>query len=104
MVSITGLPEKFAILSTKGTILSSIYNNNLKDRLALLGNISIGGAIKRSLHFTNKASLLSENGAKMILVPMDNMSEFAAIPQTVFSNTDVPFYTNGQALLQKAVE
>lgn len=85
-------------------ILSSIYSKNLKGGLAVLGNISIGGAIERSLHFADKVSLLSENGAKMILVPMDNMSEFATIPQTVFGNTDVPFYTNGQTLLQKAVE
>jgi len=46
-------------------IISAIYNKNLKAGLAVLGDISIGGAIEKSLFFADKVSLLSENGAKI---------------------------------------
>ena len=84
-------------------IISALYKKNLKPGLAVLGNISIGGAIERAGNFADKVSSLSENGAKTILVPMDNMTEFGTLPTTIFTNTDVPFYTNAQTLIQKVV-
>ena len=84
-------------------VLSSIYKKNLKSALAVLGNISIGGAIERSLNFADKVSLLSENGAKTVLVPMDNVSELGTLPTTILGKTDVPFYGNSQMLLQKVI-
>ena len=85
-------------------IISSIYNKKLKAALAVLGNLSIGGAIEKSSHFADKVSLLSENGAKTILVPIDNLSELATLPLSVLGKSDVPFYGNSQMLLQKSVE
>jgi ATP-dependent Lon protease len=65
------------------SIISAIYGKNLKPALAVLGNISIGGAVERSLHFADKVTLLSENGAKMVLVPMDNISEMTTLPASI---------------------
>ena len=84
-------------------ILSAIYKKNLKAGLAVLGNLSIGGAIERSLHFADKVTLLSENGAKIVLVPMDNLNEMTSLPASILGKTDTPFYANSQMLLQKAV-
>ncbi|PAU93712.1 TIGR02688 family protein [Aliifodinibius salipaludis] len=84
-------------------VLSDLYNQNLKAGLAVLGNISIGGAIERSNNFTDKVTMLSENGAKTVISPMDNLSEMASIPQSVVGSTDVPFYSNSQMLMQKAI-
>lgn len=84
-------------------IISAIYKKNLKAGLAVLGNISIGGAIERSMNFADKVTLLSENGAKTVLVPMDNLSEMTTLPASILGKTDTPFYSNGQMLLQKAV-
>jgi ATP-dependent Lon protease len=47
--------------------------------------------------------MLSENGAKSVIVPMDNLNELSNIPPTVLGNTDVPFYQNNQMLMQKAI-
>ena len=85
-------------------IISSIYNKNLKAGLAVLGNLSIGGAIEQSLHFADKVTLLSDNGAKTVLVPIGNINELTTLPASVFEKADVPFYGNSQMLLQKAVE
>ena len=84
-------------------ILSAIYKRNLKPALGVLGNISVGGAIERALNFTDKVSILSENGAKMVLVPMSNINELQDLPPIVLGETDVPFYGNNQMLMQKVI-
>lgn len=84
-------------------IVSALYKKNLKSGFAALGNISIGGAIERSINFADKVTMLSENGAKTVVVPMDNLSELTNIPPSVLGSTDVPFYQNTQMLMQKAI-
>ncbi len=84
-------------------IVSALYKKNLKAGLGVLGNISVGGAIERVTNFTDKVSTLSENGAKIVIVPMDNLNELSDIPPTVLGNTDVPFYQNNQTLMQKSI-
>ncbi len=84
-------------------IVSALYKKNLKAGLAVLGNISVGGAIERAINFDDKVTMLSENGAKVVIVPMDNLSELANIPPSVLGNTDIPFYQNNQMLMQKAI-
>jgi ATP-dependent Lon protease len=84
-------------------ILSAIFKKNLKAGLAVVGNVSIGGAIERAGNFPDKVTMLSENGAKTVLVPMDNVTEIGTLPTTILGKTDVPFYANSQMLLQKAV-
>lgn len=84
-------------------ILSAFYKKNLKPGLAVLGNISIGGGVERSLNFADKVTLLSENGAKTVLVPMDNLTELSTLPPSILGKTDVPFFSNSQMLMQKAI-
>ena len=84
-------------------IISGIYKRNLKPGLAVLGNISIGGAIERALNFSDKVSMLSENGSKFVLVPMSNLNELQDLPPSILGATDVPFYGNNQMLMQKVV-
>ncbi len=84
-------------------ILSAIYKRNLKSGLAILGDLSIGGAIERENNFVDKIATLSENGAKNILVPLDNLSELNEAPKTIFTVTDIQFYSNSQMVLQKAL-
>ena len=85
------------------SIISAIYKKNLKPGLAVLGNLSVGGAVERAKNFADKITMLSENGAKTVIVPMDNLSELANVPASVLGNTDVPFYSNNQMLMQKGI-
>ena len=82
-------------------IVSSIFGRNLKTGLGVVGNISIGGAIERALNFNDRVSMLSENGAKNVLVPIDNLSEMTTLPAAILGKTDIPFYSNTQMLIQK---
>ncbi|NJY61422.1 protease Lon-related BREX system protein BrxL [Salinimicrobium sp. CDJ15-81-2] len=84
-------------------VISSIYKKNLKPGLAVLGNISVGGAVEKSINLADKITMLSENGAKTTIVPMDNLPELANVPASVLGNTDVPFYSNNQMLMQKGI-
>jgi ATP-dependent Lon protease len=84
-------------------IISSIYKKNLKPGLAVLGNISVGGAIERATNFTDKITMLSENGAKTVIVPMSNLSEISGVPPSVLGQTDVPFYSDNRMLMQKGL-
>lgn len=84
-------------------IVSAVFGRNLKPALGVIGNISIGGAVERAVNFSDRVSLLSENGAKTILVPMDNLQEMATLPATILGKTDVPFYSNAQMLIQKMI-
>lgn len=84
-------------------IISSVFGRTLKAALGVLGNISIGGAIERATNFSDRVSLLSENGAKNVIVPMENLPELASLPQAILGKTDVPFYTSAQMLIQKIV-
>lgn len=84
-------------------IISSVFGRNLKPGLGVIGNISIGGAIERALNFNDRVSMLSENGAKNVLVPMDNLAEMALLPATVLGKTDIPFYANTQMMIQKMI-
>lgn len=82
-------------------LVSSVVGRSLKPALAVIGNISIGGAIERATNFSDRVSLLSENGAKNVIVPMDNLQEMANLPSAILGKTDVPFYSNTQMLIQK---
>lgn len=84
-------------------IVSSVFGRNLKPALGIIGNISIGGAIVRAINFSDRVSLLSENGAKTVLVPMENLPELASLPATILGKTDVPFYGNAQMLIHKFI-
>jgi ATP-dependent Lon protease len=83
--------------------ISALYKKNLKSGLAVLGNISVGGAIERAINFADKITMLSENGAKTVVVPVDNLSELTNVPASVLGNTDVPFYEE-QKLLNKMAQ
>ena len=39
----------------------------------------------------------SKNGAKSVVVQMDNLSELANLPASVLGHTDVPFYKKPDA-------
>lgn len=84
-------------------IVSAVFGRNLKPALGVIGNISIGGAVERAVNFSDRVSLLSENGAKTVLVPMGNLQEMATLPATILGKTDVPFYSNAQMLIQKMI-
>ena len=104
MTALLGSTQQTGVGSTVFCgIVSAVFGRNLKPALGVIGNISIGGAVERAVNFSDRVSLLSENGAKTVLVPMDNLQEMATLPATILGKTDVPFYSNAQMLIQKMI-
>lgn len=84
-------------------ILSAIHKRHLKAGLSVLGDISINGAITQVDNFSDRVAMLSENGAKLILTPMDNLKEIENVPRSILNVTDINFYSNTQMIIQKAI-
>ena len=83
------------------SIISSVFSKKLKPALGNISNISIVGAIERAINFRDKVSILSENGVKTVLVPMDNLAGLSTLPITFLGKADVSFYGKTQMIIQK---
>ncbi|MCK5723184.1 MAG: protease Lon-related BREX system protein BrxL [Gammaproteobacteria bacterium] len=83
--------------------LSGIYKKHIKPGVGVLGDITVSGSVQRADNFSNKLAMLSENGAKMVLTPMENLAEMKDVPPSILNNTDVNFFSNSQMILQKAI-
>ena len=83
------------------SIISSVFSKDLKPALGNISNISIVGAIERAINFRDKVSILSENGVKTVLVPMDNLAGLSTLPITFLGKADVSFYGKTQMIIQK---
>ena len=84
-------------------LLSGIYKKHIKPGVGVLGDITVSGGVQRADNFSDKLAMLSENGARMVLTPMENLAEMKDIPPSILNNTDVNFFSNSQMILQKAI-
>ena len=85
------------------SFLSGIYKKHIKPGVGVLGDITVSGSVQRADNFSDKLAMLSENGARMVLTPMENLAEMKDIPPSILNNTDVNFFSNSQMILQKAI-
>jgi ATP-dependent Lon protease len=83
--------------------LSGIYKKHIKPGVGVLGDITVSGSVQRADNFSDKLAMLSENGARMVLTPMENLAEMKDVPPSILNNTDVNFFSNSQMILQKAI-
>jgi ATP-dependent Lon protease len=83
--------------------LSGIYKKHIKPGVGVLGDITVSGSVQRADNFSDKLAMLSENGARMVLTPMENLAEMKDVPPSILNKTDVNFFSNSQMILQKAI-
>jgi ATP-dependent Lon protease len=85
------------------TILTSVFKKPSKSGLGVIGDITIGGGIKQVSKFSDSLAMLSDNGAKNILVPVGNSKDMADINSELLSKTNILFYSDAQKLLEKGI-
>ena len=85
------------------SILTSMHKKSSRTALGVLGDISVGGGVQRVSKFSVAVAMLSDNGAKTVLVPVTNTQDMADLPQSLLTKTDVMFYPDSQKLLQKGI-
>ena len=85
------------------SILTSMHKKSSRTALGVLGDVSVGGGVQRVSKFSDAVAMLSDNGAKTVLVPVTNTKDMADLPQSLLTKTDVMFYPDSQKLLQKGI-
>jgi len=73
------------------TILTEVYKKSSRTALGVLGDISVGGGTERVAKFSDEAALLSDNGAKTVLVPVGNTQDIAELPHSLLIQADIMF-------------
>ena len=84
-------------------ILTSVYKKSSKTGLGVLGDLSIGGGVKRVSKFSDSVAMLSDNGAKNVLVPVGNSNDMAKIQQELLAKTNVLFIPMLRNCLRKGL-
>ncbi len=67
------------------SILSAIHKNTLKKGLGIIGDMTITGSLKTTLTFVDRVTMLAENGAKSITVPLEQMANLASVSMDTIS-------------------
>jgi len=67
------------------SILSAIHKNTLKKGLGIIGDMTITGSLKTTLSFVDRVTMLAENGAKSITVPLEQMANLASVSMDTIS-------------------
>ena len=61
------------------SVLSAIHKITLKKGLGVIGDMTITGAMKTTLSFVDRVTVLGENGARAVTIPLDQMSRLAQV-------------------------
>jgi ATP-dependent Lon protease len=69
-----------------------------------MGDLTIQGNIKAVLSISEPLTISMENGAKRVLLPLANKSQFAALPEEVVEKMDLVFYGDVDRAVAKALE
>jgi ATP-dependent Lon protease len=61
------------------SVLSAIHKSTLKKALAVIGDMTITGGLKTTFSFIDRVTMLAENGAKTVTVPLEQMGNLGKI-------------------------
>ncbi len=76
------------------SILSAIHKNTLKKGLGIIGDMTITGSLKTTLSFVDRVTMLAENGAKSITIPLEQMANLVSVSMDTISKI-IPIPTAG---------
>jgi ATP-dependent Lon protease len=87
------------------SILSAIHRTTMKKGYGVIGDMSISGSLKTTLSFIDRVTILSENGARSITVPIDQIGNLAQISPSIFSKIiPIPITTPEDAFMRGRFE
>ena len=67
------------------SILSAIHKNTLKKGLGIIGDMTITGSLKTTLSFADRVTMLAENGARAVTVPLEMMGNLSSVSMDTIS-------------------
>ena len=97
-----GMTKSLA-LPTVIAIASAALNKPTLSSLAVLGEISINGAITKVDELANVLQVCLDSGAKKILLPITSAADLGSVPPDLMGAFSIIFYTTAQEAVFKAL-
>lgn len=97
-----GMTESLA-LPTLIALCSAALGKPAVSSLAVLGEISIGGAITKVDELANTLQVCLDSGAKKVLLPITSAAELGTVPSELMGSFSIIFYTTPQEAVFKAL-
>jgi ATP-dependent Lon protease len=90
-------PARFIALA------SGAIQKPLQDRMVVLGDMSLGGSVKRVDNLAECLQVAFDAGAKRILIPMASATDIATVPAELFTKFQTSFYADPVDAVFKAI-
>ena len=87
------------------SMLSAFHRTLMKKGFGVIGDMTITGSLKTTLSFVDRLTMLVENGAKSVTVPIEQMNKLGSISVDIISKTiPIPISTPEDAFLRGRLE
>jgi ATP-dependent Lon protease len=84
--------------------ISAFQKRRVQGGTLIMGDLTIQGNIKGLLSVLEPLTMAMENGARRVLLPIANKSQFNSLPEEVIEKMDLVFYGDIERAVAKALE
>lgn len=84
-------------------LASGAIQKPLQDQMVVLGDMSLGGSVKRVDNLAECLQVAFDAGAKRILIPMASAADIATVPAELFTKFQTSFYADPVDAVFKAI-
>ena len=84
-------------------LASGAIQKPLQDQMVVLGDMSLGGSVKRVDNLAECLQVAFDAGAKRILIPMASATDIATVPAELFTKFQPSFYADPVDAVFKAI-
>lgn len=85
------------------SIVSAMVDKNIASSLVVLGQMSIHGVLNRVERLGDHLRVAMDAGARQVMIPTANASDFGSIPAELLDKLRVEFYSNPSRAVFKAI-
>ena len=97
--------EKDISVAVFTAIMSAIHRITMKKGFAVVGDMTITGSLSTTFSFIDRITMLAENGAKSIAVPLDQFGNIGKVSQEILSKiVPIPISTPEDAFMRGRLE
>lgn len=95
VVNLMGAKEACEIgMAFFSAAVGALLGKPLQEALVILGEMSLRGGVSRVGSLTERLQLAMDNGAKRVLIPLENKRDFVDIPGEVLDKLQIIFYSD----------
>lgn len=75
-------------------MIGALLNKPVQEQLVILGEMSLRGGLQPVGSLTERLQLAMDNGARRVLLPLENKREFVDVPGDVLDKLQIIFYSD----------